>query len=225
MSTLLLAIFVAFVAGAEPAPPSAFEREIQAFETQDKLDPAPREGVLFLGSSSIRLWNLKKYFPGAPVLNRGFGGSRIVDSIHFFGRAVKPYSPKTIVFYAGDNDIAADKSADEVFTDFQTLLSKIESEFPETKVYFIAIKPSPARWELWPIMREANAKIEALADTEPSLEYVDVATPMLGSDGKPVEANYAPDKLHLSPAGYALWSDILRPLILELNPAPAAAQK
>jgi lysophospholipase L1-like esterase len=146
-------------------------------------------------------------------MNRGFGGSHISDVNHFAGRIVLPYKPKVIVFYAGDNDIAAKKSPQRVLDDYRLFVSLVHAELPKTRVIFIPIKPSPSRWSLWPQMKEANAMIRDFMKKDDRLFFADTATPMLGRDGKPRAELFVEDGLHLNAEGYKLWTDVLTPLI------------
>lgn len=183
------------------------------FAELDRENPPEAGGVLFLGSSSIRMWDLEKWFPGRGFVNRGFGGSQIADSVRHFERLVVPHAPRRIFFYAGDNDIAAGKTAEQVATDFASFTRLVWKRFPETKVFFVAIKPSLARWELWPPMEEANARIGRAAKLDSRLEYVDIATPGLGADGKPLPGIFVGDGLHLNDVGYRMWTDVVAPLV------------
>ena len=209
---VVLAVLAAGVASAakpEPAEPP-FEKEIRAFEAADAKSPPAPGGVLFVGSSSIRLWaTLAKDFPDLPVINRGFGGSQIADSTRYADRIVIPYKPRTIVMYAGDNDVAAGKSPERVLTDFKAFVEKVHAALPETQVLFISIKPSVARWELVGKMREANRLVREFAESDEKLGYVDVFTPMLGEDGKPRGELLGPDGLHLNEKGYAVWREVV----------------
>jgi lysophospholipase L1-like esterase len=197
---------------AEDRPDFArWEKEIAAFERQDRAKPPPKGAILFVGSSSIRLWDLPKSFPGKDVINRGFGGSELADSVHFAPRIVLKYEPRLVVLYAGDNDIAAGKTPEQVSADFRAFVRAVHRELPRTRIVYLSIKPSIQRWKLWDRMRRVNALIEAACMGDSGLRCVDVATPMLGRDGKPRPELFAPDGLHLNARGYALWASILAP--------------
>jgi lysophospholipase L1-like esterase len=188
-----------------------WEPEIRAFERRDADSPAVTGGVLFVGSSSIRIWDLAKYFPEHPLINRGFGGSQIVDSIHFADRIILKHRPRTVIVYAGDNDIAAGKTPEMVAADFRLLVERIHSQLPRTKIVFIAIKPSISRWKMADSMKAANALISTYCDMDEPLSYVDIWQPMLGEDGRPRREFFIKDGLHLSHAGYQLWTKRVLP--------------
>lgn len=215
LRTIMLLIALAATAtvtaqeAADSNPHARWEKAIQRFEEADLDDPRPREGVLFVGSSSIRFWNLKKWFPDQRVINHGFGGSQIDDTIHFADRIVWPFAPKTIVFYAGDNDIAAGKSAETVTEDFQTFSRLIHEQLPETELIYIAIKPSLARWKLSDEMKKANDAIAKQCAEEEQRRFLDIWPPMLGEDGRPRKDLFIKDGLHLNGAGYELWSQMV----------------
>ena len=134
-------------AAKKPTGPARFETEIAAFEKWDHQNAVPQNCILFVGSSTIRLWQTADAFPDLPVINRGFGGSTIPDVNHFADRIVFKYKPRTIVFYSGDNDIAAGRSPDKVFADFETFAKSVHERLPNTQLIYLAIKPSPLRWE------------------------------------------------------------------------------
>lgn len=218
--SLLLSVSAVIVVSSpltadDDSPSARWEPAIQAFEQQDREDPPQPGGVLFVGSSSIRMWDLDESFPDLNALNRGFGGSEVADAVHFADRIVLPYRPRLIVLYAGDNDIARDKPPCRVYEDFRKFVAVVHKELPETRIVYIAIKPSLARWELIHRMRAANALIAAECHEHPLLTFLDIEPPMLGEDGRPREELFVEDGLHLSDAGYALWSDLLRPHLME----------
>src|SRR5262245_43560052 len=138
---------------------SRWEKAIAAFEQQDQEKPPPKSAVIFTGSSSIRGWNLAKSFPGLDVVNRGFGGSQIADSVHFAPRTVLKHQPRMVVLYAGDNDLNAGKSPEQVAADFEAFVQVIHKDLPKTRVAFISIKPSLARWKIVDKVQKANALV------------------------------------------------------------------
>jgi lysophospholipase L1-like esterase len=206
----LAAVAAALGCAAPAADPDAgaagpWEADAQAFEAADARSPPRRGGVVFTGSSSIRLWDLEGSFPGRGYLNRGFGGSHFSDCAALAPRIVLPYEPEMVVIYAGDNDIAAGKSPETVLGDARAFAGAVHAGLPGARIVFISIKPSLARWNFWPLMRRANQLLAEWTGGDPRLGFVDVATPMLGPDGQPRPELFAADGLHLGAAGYDLW--------------------
>lgn len=220
MTTMIRAVLIliawSFVAGANadaPDPdPARFADSIQAFVDWDGKNAFPEDAILFVGSSSIRLWATAKAFPGKPVINRGFGGSELSDVIHFYEQVVKPYAPRQIFLYAGDNDIANGKSAEQVFEDYKAFVALLSADLPDTELVFISIKPSKDRWAKWPVMVAANRMVRDYAANHDGLVYADLAAPLLGSDGLPKDV-YVEDGLHLDEEGYRLWREALAPYL------------
>ncbi len=205
-----------FAQDEKPEGPEKWEKDIVAFEARDTQSPPPDDVILFVGSSSIRLWDLKKSWPKAKTLNNGFGGSTLADSIHYFDRLIAPYAPSAIVIYAGDNDVAKGLSARETAADFKKLANQIEETFPEVPVIYIAIKPSKKRWDMWPKMKKANDLIAKHCNRKPQLYFADIGAAMLeGAEGAPSDDWFVQDGLHLSPSGYARWTDVVNASLRE----------
>ncbi|MEO8494536.1 MAG: SGNH/GDSL hydrolase family protein [Planctomycetota bacterium] len=211
---LMILTFVVGLGESAMAKESRWESAMQAFEKQDAEQPPRKNGIVFVGSSSIRKWDLKKWFPDFNAINRGFGGSEVSDSLEFAERIVIKYEPRIVVVYAGDNDIANDKSPQRVFNDFKQLVDLIHSKLPKTKIVYVGVKPSIKRWALVDQVREANRLIAELASQDERLEFVDVDKPMLGPDGRPRKELFVEDGLHLSDEGYALWTALLKPHLI-----------
>lgn len=196
---------------AQPADPFArWEMAITTIEKRLQENPNAEGAVFFAGSSSIRLWKLKEEFPGLLTENVGFGGSQIRDTTHFADRILLPYKPKTIVFYSGDNDINAKRTPQQVAEDFRAFTEKVHKSLPNTRILYIPIKPSIARWKQFEQQKQANALVKAQCDKDKRLEYVDIVPGMLGADGQPRPELFVKDGLHLSAAGYAVWKEALK---------------
>lgn len=202
-------------AAATPTGPQRWEKDIAAFEQADREHPPKKHGILFIGSSSIVKWKtLAEDFPGFNVLNRGFGGSQIEDSVYFLPRIVLPYKPRQIVFYAGGNDINAKKTPERVAADFQKFATTVHAKLPQTKIDFISIAPNHKRWSQIEEVRAANALVKKFIEANPDyLRYIDVHPVMLGSDGQPLPDIYVADGLHMNPKGYEIWTKVVRPYL------------
>jgi len=193
-----------------PAAPNPFESAIVAFEQSDAAQRPTRCATLFVGSSSIRFWSsLAQDFPERRVINRGFGGSTISDVNHFFSRVAAPYSPREIVFYAGENDLNAGKSPEAVFADFKTFMDLKKKALGDTPVWFISAKPSKLRLAQLPAQTRLNDMVAELARTRKDLAYIDVVNVMMTPEGAPKDI-FVADDLHMTPAGYALWTPVVK---------------
>jgi lysophospholipase L1-like esterase len=199
---------------AAPLNPDRFEPEIQKFEEADRAAPPRKNVVVFVGSSSIRRWTtMAADFPNVPVLNRGFGGSEASDVVRYADRAIVPARPARIVFYAGDNDLARGKTPAQIAGDVKQLWQIVSAKLPETRMAIISVKPSLARWALVDKTRETNALLRSLAASDPRMAYIDVFTPMIGPDGKPIPEHFVEDGLHMTHAGYRVWTTALTPFL------------
>jgi lysophospholipase L1-like esterase len=193
--------------------PSPWDQAFEAFAADDASHPHPEGGVLFVGSSSIRLWSdLQDQFKDLPVvINRGFGGSQLADCVKNLNRLVIRYRPSTVLVYAGDNDLAAGTTPDEVLQRFTAFVEGVHRELPDTRIAYISIKPSPSRIGLLPQIRQTNTLIRDYAEGLDRVAFIDVYTPMLDASGKPRGELFRADLLHLNADGYALWKRVIGP--------------
>jgi lysophospholipase L1-like esterase len=211
---LLLLLMLAPDLVAAQANHAQWNGAIEAFEASDRSNPPPQHAVLFIGSSSIEHWkSVAADFPEVPVINRGFGGSELGDSTYFADRIIKPYHPRAIVLYAGDNDLYDGHTPRQVRDDFAAFVSKVRSFDPGVPIAFVAIKPSMARKALLPKIKQANGLVRKYAASHHGISYIDVFKPMLGADGQPQPKWFIQDGLHMNRMGYALWIDKLRPWV------------
>jgi lysophospholipase L1-like esterase len=201
---------------ADPDP-LRYDSAFADFARWDTKNSYPREAVLFVGSSSIVRWNTRESFPNMPIINRGFGGSQASDVIPRVEAAVTKYDPAVVVYYEGDNDVEAGKGAEQIFEDVREFTEAVLAADPTTWVVLLAVKPSPRRWEWWPVMQDTNELMRRYAESKATVEYVDVATPMLGADGQPMSHLYVADRLHMTPAGYEIWNRIVGPVLADLT--------
>ncbi len=198
---------------SRPAAKALWEKAILAFERQDRVTPPPQGAVLFVGSSTIRLWDTNTMFPDLDTINRGFGGSTYADVLLYADRIILPYKPKTIVLYAGDNDIAAGKSPEQVLADLKALIRKTRQTLPQTRIVILSIKLSNARWKLRDKMLKVNSMMQDLAKRDPKITYADLGKLLLDADGRPRPELFLKDGLHLNPSGYGIWAAALGPIL------------
>lgn len=194
-----------------------FYDEIQTFKAEDKVKFPPKNAILFVGSSSLRMWkDIADYFPGYTVVNRGFGGSGLNDAIEYADDIIIPYHPKQVVIYSGENDIAAGNvTSTDILKRFTTLFTIIRGDLPLVNVVFVSIKPSPSREKFLPVIEESNIMIRQYLSSYPETAYVDVYHPMLGIDGHPRKELFLEDDLHMNAKGYAIWKEAITPYLLK----------
>jgi len=211
---LLVASLTLAFAPLALAAPEKWTAAIDKFTEADKARPPAKGGIVFVGSSSIVKWaSLEKDFPGLPVINRGFGGSELHDSVFYADRIVVPYQPKIVVLYAGENDINAGKTPEKVHADFNAFRAKVHAAVPAARIIYIAMKPSPSRWKLRDSFARGNQLIAAECKLDKRLAYLDIWTPMLDAKGEPRPELFVKDMLHMNEQGYAIWAPLLRPLL------------
>jgi lysophospholipase L1-like esterase len=219
MKRILTLLFVFFGIGAvaqNAKPP--FWQDIQNFRHQDSIQTLPAHPILFVGSSSFTKWtDIQNYFPGYTILNRGFGGSTLLDVLRYEEDVIFKYDPKQIVIYCGENDLASSDTvtAAIVFDRFKNLFTEIRAVYPNIPVVFVSLKPSPSRWHLREKATAANGMIEKYLKKQKNAEFVSVWKAMLGPDGKPMPDIFIGDNLHMNAKGYAIWQKILQPYLVK----------
>jgi lysophospholipase L1-like esterase len=197
------------VAGS--AANDGWAESLAAFAAADQAHPPTPGGVLFVGSSSIRLWNgLETEFQSLPVVvKRGFGGSRMLDCTRHLHQLVEPYKPRLVLVYAGDNDLAEGRTPEQVLQAFSAFVNGVRETMPTTRIAYISIKPSPSRASLMPAIRQANELIRAYTLKTRNTDFIDIYTPMLDAAGRPRPELFRDDQLHLNTQGYALWKRVI----------------
>ncbi len=200
---------------AADTPASRWHATLEEFAAADKTKKPSGRGVLFVGSSSVRMWKtMVTDFRDVPVIiNRGYGGSTLEDSSHMVRQLVTQYQPSQVLVYAGENDLQEGRTPTQVLASMKRLVQGVRAELPGARIAFIAIKPSPSRANLLPLMKVSNALVAEYLMTQHNAEYIDVYTPMLTGDGQPRPELFLPDMLHMNAAGYAMWQAIIAPYV------------
>ena len=195
----------------------AWDWSIAHFELQDRRNFPRSDAIVFTGSSSITLWKtLERDMSPLPVINRGFGGARIEQVTYYVDRIVTPYRPRAVVLFAGSNDLAEPKSntPEQVFDDYLSFVNAVHAELPKTPIYFISITPTPSRWNKWPEVQLANQLIYSHIKKDKRLHYIDLTDNILASDGTPDRSLFLFDRTHPSKKGYAVWTDVIKPILV-----------
>ena len=220
LNTLVILISVSFVF-AQNDPESAYLKQAESFSEEvakiaDSSVPTWDSGIIiFTGSSSVRLWRdaglLSK---GSPIINTAFGGSTAYGLNVYLEDLVLRYEPKQVFIYEGDNDIAAGRDTRTILEHLDTIFTRIWEQNPETEIVYIAAKPSPLRWEMHKEYEALNKAMERRAKKEDRLVFADVYSPML-QKGEVREDLFVEDRLHMNRTGYAIWAEVIRPLVME----------
>jgi lysophospholipase L1-like esterase len=220
-------LFAATSAAAQNpvAPPDRFEKDIAAFEAADKAAPPPKGEIVFVGSSTIRRWDTATAFPDLKIINRGFGGSWLSESVHYAERIVIPYEPRLVVLYAGDNDISAGWTSEQVAIEFERFVSAVHAKLPRTRILYLGIKPSVLRWLQDERMDKANDLIRSMCQKDDRLGFLDIGNVLLGWDEAPRPELFVADGLHLSADGYRIWNAVIRPWLVPPTSTPNTASK
>lgn len=193
-----------------------FWNDIRQFKKQDSASFPAANKILFVGSSSFTFWkDVQDYFPGRPIINRGFGGSSLTDLIRYMNDIIIPYKPKQIVIYCGENDFAGDEKLlpDTVANRFKYLFNSIRKFYPKTPVAYISMKPSPSRAHLMPKFDVANKEIKAFLKHYRYTKYIDVYKAMLDKNGRPYSHIFTKDSLHMNADGYKIWQKKIAPVL------------
>lgn len=201
--------------------PVRFEDAIRRFEAQDRIHPPPRRAIVLTGSSSIARWNGEAPSALAPltVIPRGFGGSVMNDVLYYLDRVALTYEPRAILIYEGDNDTGAGTPipSDTILEQLEEIIARVHDAMPQTRIYVLSVKPSVLRWSVWPVAQALNAEYEAIADRDPLVHYVDVATPLLNADGSVMTDIFIEDGLHLNDRGNALWGATIKAALMPIE--------
>ncbi len=221
LSVLFLLAF-SFRSYAQQLPnPGRFEGDIARFEVQDRANPPPEGAIVLTGSSSIARWNNQAPAVLAPltVIPRGFGGSVMNDVLHYLDRVALTYKPRAILIYEGDNDTGSRNPIPKelILDQLAQIITKVHEELPETRIYVLSVKPSILRWGVWSEAQAVNAGYKAMADNDPLVYYVDVATPFLNSDGAVMDDIFVADNLHFNDLGNLIWGATIRAALMPIE--------
>jgi lysophospholipase L1-like esterase len=228
ISTLILrALFLSIVTfslqlQAQQLPnPERFEDAIRGFEERDRVSPPPDGAIVLTGSSSIARWNDQAITALAPltVIPRGFGGSVMNDVLHYLDRVALAYKPRAILIYEGDNDTGSGNPipTELILDQLTQIVGRVHDELPATRIYVLSVKPSVLRRNAWPVAMEVNAGYKTLADKDPLVYYVDVATPFLNSDGSVMTDIFVEDNLHLNDLGNSIWGATIKAALMPME--------
>jgi len=195
---------------------SRYQNDIQTIKQYDKIYAPPKNPIVFVGSSSFRLWSdLERTFANYHVLNRGIGGAVIQDISNHIDDLITPYKPRQVFIYVGENDVANQATSEAVLNNTKKLLTEIRERLPNVPIVYVAMKPSPSREKFLPIVIKANQLIQDYIATQKKMTFIDVFSPMLTREGKPKPELFLADQLHMNQSGYAIWIKDIKPHLLK----------
>ncbi len=216
----LIAISLELYAQELPDP-ERFEAAISRFEAQDRINPPPEGAIILTGSSSIARWNNQAEAALAPltVIPRGFGGSVMHDVLYYLDRVALTHKPRAILIYEGDNDTGSGNPipTEAILDHLKQIVSRIHEELPDTRVYVLSVKPSVSRWSVWPMAQQVSTGYKEIADNDPLVYFVDVATPFLNNDGSVMTDIFVADDLHLNDLGNAIWGATIKAALMPME--------
>jgi len=217
LSIRVLAAVLAFGLGAVPLAaqnPERYRAAIEAFLENDKTNPPPANGILFIGSSIFRQWKtLAEQMAPLPVFNRAFGGSQTPDILFYMDKVVLPYRPRVIVYYCGSNDVNAGRDAETIFGNFRTFAEKVHAALPDTQIFYVSINRAPDKRKRWDVVDAANRMAQRYSERTAKLGYIDVNPALFGPDGEPRAELYLPDNLHFKAPAYVAFTAIIKPVL------------
>jgi lysophospholipase L1-like esterase len=217
LSAMIFAWASPLAAQVDDPDPSRYTDTFDDWATSDSENTTPTDPIVFIGSSSINFWRTAFDFPQFLVINRGFGGSQASDATFWVHQGVLKYDPSVVVYYEGDNDTSVGKKAPQIFEDMREFAEAVQRVSPRTHIVYLSVKPGPARWDVWGEAQATNALLEEFAAGRDNVHYVDVGSAMIGPDGQPIPELFVRDGIHMTPAGYEVWTRILTPVLAGLQ--------
>lgn len=213
---LLISFVCIFTSHAQYERAKNWEEHIKQVREKNKKEPPVTDCVLFIGSSTFRMWqDIQSYFPDSKIVNNAFGGSYLSDLIYYFDDIVLPHNPRQVVIYEGDNDLCSSKTPEEFMEDAICLIRLIQLHYPRTTVVFVSVKPSPNRsMSIRSKYKKANSLLKTYADSHDGITYVSIWNQMLDDKGNPDKTYFTEDGIHMNKTGYELWQKALMPVLL-----------
>lgn len=213
-------------ASAQYPDPERYREAVDAYLASEADAPPPKGAIVATGSSSMRFWRgIAEDLAPLTIIPRGFGGSTMRDLRHFLAELVLRHAPRAVLIYEGDNDVAVGATPAQILEHFDAIVAAIRERLPNTRIYVLAVKPSVARWHLWDAMRATNTLFAVRAEADPLVTYIDIATPMLNDAGEPRADIFVKDNLHMNAAGYDIWREVARPILLAAETAGEEAAR
>ena len=222
--SLLVILFASFaVLTAYPQQPAAVTDSSRYsaywWHSKDMYDHLPdtRNEIVFLGNSITDGAEWYELLGNRRIRNRGISAD-VTEGILLRLDAITKLKPAKIFIMIGVNDIARNMTTVEITANYRTILERIRTESPKTKVYIESVLPvNPAtgmalnHTNKTGQIIELNGKLKELA-TEFGGTYIDLFSVMADPDNH-LPRKYSIDGLHLSYEGYRVWTEAIRPYV------------
>ena len=197
-----------------------YQNDINKYQKENKRLSNRSCDVLFLGSSSINLWDtIYEDFAPLKLIRRSYGGATLRDMIYNYATIAKGYKPKAIVLYV-ENDLGSHKegvNAVKCFDLFRIFIAKLKKEYPNTPLFVVSLKPSQHKADQLKDQLIVNTLLEQNA-TEQQYTYIDITKVMYDEEGNLRTDIFKEDNLHMNAEGYKLWTAIIKPLLTQSVP-------
>ena len=195
-----------------------FDHNKVRVETKTRKVVTVSPNYLFLGDSITEMYDLEKYFPDDPVVNSGVSGDATHDILEDMEKRVYQYNPSKVFLLIGTNDLAQEKSPEEIFDNIKEMIKRIQENRPEAEIYIESVYPVNETLDTEMVGKRKNEDIRSLNDLlqnycqEEDLVYIDVYEELIDDNGQLTE-EYTKEGLHLNENGYQVVTDILKEYI------------
>ena len=202
--------------------PRVWDPVITEFEQEDKASPPPLGAVLFVGSSTIRLWDtLTEDMKPLVAFGRGFGGAKIIDISYYVNRIVTPYQPKAVVVYIGGNDFSEifdnqTKTLTQTKPLYLQLIDRLKEAAPNAPIFFVALKPTTTNWHQKSLINSVNQFLKSRAELDERLFFIDANQGLYNAQGLPNADFLWIDGVHINSDGYKVWGAEIKRVLLEV---------
>jgi lysophospholipase L1-like esterase len=171
--------------------------------------------IVLLGDSITEGFLHDEFLAGYNIVNRGVSGDVSEAVLKRLDSSVLRLTPDLVFIMIGTNDIGCGYSDKEIFFNIETIIQKLQTICPKTRIILQSILPTrndPTRPQ--DRIRKLNESFHLLAK-ELHIHFLDLYAHFLNNNGELGE-DYSLDGLHLNGKAYGLWSRQIGALLLTL---------